>query len=86
MLLSPLVILGGVLFVYDAAKGLVLSTWYRPRVFDSFKQDFEAINSHLNWKNICCQRAGERRTKINLSMKSLIISIETALFYSGPLS
>jgi len=59
----------GVFFVYDAAKGLVLSTWYRPRVMSSFKHDFETINPRLlndygisfkqhNTKKDCDARSG----------------------------
>lgn len=42
-----LVVSCGVFFVYDAAKGLVLSTWYQPKVTSNFQHDFEPINPRL---------------------------------------
>jgi hypothetical protein len=68
ILLVPLAALCGVLFVHDAAKGLVLSTWYRPKVTSNFNHDFDAINPRLlnygitfeqrNTKKDCDARSG----------------------------
>lgn len=42
-----LVVISGLLLVYDPVKGVPLSLWYGPKVTNSFNRDFNDINPRL---------------------------------------